>query len=158
MQDKVEQGYVFLRFAAADIDQARRSLAMISRYRRGDVIAALVRDAVIAYARPFVKSRGPFGENILKPGDVVPRDQRPLHHRAIIARGKVVAHTDLGPLAPALGRLGEKPNHFYPIRLRTGPSTELTSLARELPDLINAVYDRLLCKIRKYEEAKLDHK
>lgn len=158
LQDKVEQDYVFLRFASTDIDQARRSLAMISRYRRHDVIDALVRDAVIAYSRPFIKSKGPFGPNILKCGDVVPRDQRLLHKKAIALRNKVVAHKDLAPLNPALSRWGEKPNHSYWIRLSTAPTTELTLLARELPELIDAVYNRLQCKIRAYREAELDRK
>lgn len=156
LKDKVEQDYVFLRFSLTDIGQARRSLAMIRRYRRPDVIDALVRDTVIAYSRPFMKSNGPFGINILKCGDVVPRDQRPLHKKAITLRNKVVAHKDLAPLNPALSRWGQKPNHSYVIRLSTGPTTELTSLARELPDLVDAVYDRLQGKIRSYQEAVLD--
>ena len=160
MQDEVEQQYVFLRFATADLDQALRSLAMISRYRQSDIISVLIRDAVVAYGRPFFNNYGPIAnkKNLRLPESYVPPALRSVHQRSISLRKQAFAHTDLAPLNPRLSRFGSKPNHFYPIRLTPIPSADLRAHAKAMPSLIRQVYERVVKEIRQLERCELDHR
>jgi hypothetical protein len=102
MQNELEQHYVFLRLASADLEQALQSLAMIRRYRRQDILSVLIRDAVVAYGRPFFNNYGPIAKkkNLRLPDAYVPQALWSVHQRSISLRKQAFAHTYLEPLNP----------------------------------------------------------
>jgi hypothetical protein len=154
----MEQHYVFLRFATADLEQALRSLSMISRYRRPDIISVLIRDAVIAYSRPFSNNFGPIANKKLRlPESYVPAALKAIHDRSLALRDQAFAHTDLTPLKPRLGRFGTVPNHFYPIQLTPVPYSELREHGNAMPLLIRQLQDRVVSEIQQLERNELDH-
>jgi hypothetical protein len=160
MEDELEQQYVFLRFATADLEQALQSLAMIRRYRRQDIISVLIRDAVVAYGRPFFNNYGPIAKkkNLRLPDSYVPQALWSVHQRSISLRKQAFAHTDLEPLDPRLSRFGSKPNHFYPIRLTPVHFAELQALAKAMPPLIRQVHERVVKEIQRLERCELHQK
>jgi hypothetical protein len=158
MQDELEQNYVFLRFATADFEQALRSLAMIKRYRREDIVSVLIRDAVVAYGRPFSINRGVLASKsrLRLPDAFVAMSFRNLHDRSITLRNKVFAHTDLGAVKPQLSRFGTKPNHLYPVRLTPISFVDLKAHAKLLPALVRQVHERTVQEIEQIERDHLD--
>jgi len=110
MKNLLEEEYVLSRMATGDFDQAKRSLLMVKRYKRPEVIIALIKDAIISYSRPFSSNRGGFRKKKLKIGnDVIPNDQRKFHNKILMIRNNLVAHTNLKYRNPKLVKVNEPP-------------------------------------------------
>jgi len=94
MKQKLEEEYAFYRFATDDLNEAYRLLEAVKHYKRGIVISALVKSAVISYSRPFKQCHGEYSKHILK-GNIIPNQYKNLHEKIIKYRDKVFAHSDI---------------------------------------------------------------
>ncbi len=105
MKDACEEVYVFYNFATADLDEASGCLDAIKYYKRGLTIMVMIKNAIIAYSRPFTTCKGMYKSHRLSI-KVVPKNFRDLHNKVLHYRDCVIAHTDLDVRNPKLGRYG----------------------------------------------------
>ena len=100
---RIEEWYCFLTLAHGDLIQARDSLKAACSPEHRALSAALARDAVICYARPFSKRKGEKASYELK-GRWIPAAKRELHSDLIRIRKGFIAHTDLRERKPRAAR------------------------------------------------------
>lgn len=105
MNDACEEEYVFYNFATADFDEASGCLDAIKQYKRGLTIMVMIKNAIIAYSRPFTRCKGKYGQHSLDI-KVVPKNYRDLHDKVLHHRNCIIAHTDLDVRNPRLGKYG----------------------------------------------------
>ncbi len=107
MKDACEEKYIFYIFAIADMDEASGCLNAIKQHKRGLTSTTMVKNAIIAYSRPFTKCKGI--DNIKKYPlgiKVVPKNHRDLHKKVLDYRNRIIAHTDLDFRNPKLVKYG----------------------------------------------------
>src|SRR5688572_2106300 len=136
-----EEQYVFLRLADNDIAKALAILQLIRGSSNEQIQLALLKQAVIAYCRPFKTSYGTHTKRHQLPVSVVPAPMAALHVELETLRDEEFAHTDLSALTPKLiphFMFGD--TSTFPIlrRTATGPS-----LMKRLPDL-TALFEHVL--------------
>ena len=107
MKDICEEEYVFYNLATADFYEASGCLNTIKQYKRGLTSTTMVKNAIIAYSRPFMPCRGiHIQEHRLKSKKVVPKEYRSLHKKVLQYRNRIIAHTDLAFRNPKLVKYG----------------------------------------------------
>jgi hypothetical protein len=121
-QTKEEKEYVSLRFAQGDIEEAIRLLNRARTETDTEIQFVIVKYCIIAYARPFNKSRDVFGKkfNPLKKKLVFPGGNS-FHDQLIDDRNQYIAHVDLKAHNPKLYfppernifPIGLTPSHLY---------------------------------------------
>jgi len=155
MENAFDEKYVFYRLVSADLDEAYRSLQEIQRYKRGPVIMALIKNAIVSYARPFMQCKGKYMNDYrLREKDVVPTKYRKLHKKILDYRKQVVAHTDVGVREPGLGKLNLGNRILRPIRLKGKGFyfEDYIAIVDEMKDLCKAVSSSLKQTIKEYEK------
>jgi hypothetical protein len=63
---EIKEYYAFMRLSDSDFDTARRSINSLKRVRHPDSVSAIIRDALISYARPFTGNRGAIKKKNLR--------------------------------------------------------------------------------------------
>ena len=106
MKDACEEKYVFYNLAVADLNEASGCLNAIKQYKRGLTSTTMVKNAIIAYSRPFTKCRGIYNKMHRLPIEVVPENHRDLHNKVLHYRDCIIAHTDLDFKNPKLVKYG----------------------------------------------------
>lgn len=107
MKNACEEEFVFHNLAIADFHEASGCLNAIKQYKRGLTSTTMVKNAIIAYSRPFTNCRGIHTKkHCLKIKKVVPKNYRTLHKKVLQYRDRIIAHTDLDFRHPKLGRYG----------------------------------------------------
>ena len=142
---------MFYRMVTGDLDEAYRSLKITRRYRKADVIIALVRDAIVAYARPFSCNKGKFAKKLSLSKKDVPKSLQDFHEKVIDFRNQVFAHSDIPFRGPRLGRLQLDSGYIYPISLKGLYYEELVSYIEPLKQLILEVHGSVVEKIKRIE-------
>lgn len=153
MNNKNEERYVFYRMATEDFRLAHRSIAMMSRYKRNDILMVLIRDAIVAYARPFSGNKGNYSRNLSVPKIMVPSDLLDIHRKTMQYRNQVFAHTDIPARDPDLGRWAEGDLIGYPISTRGFHFETFRDHADPLNRLIVEVSSNLVAEIRNIEKS-----
>jgi len=146
------ESYRFLRLYSIDLDTATKAIAVVQRYKRGDVQAALLRDVAVTYARPFSVNRGVEIPKHQLPIRHVPKTARALHKELLDLRNWQFAHTDLKFHDPKVARFGTAAKPWYPMSFK---SFDYQGLLRRLPDikaLVEAVEHSVNTEIQRYEE------
>ena len=147
--------YRFFRLYEHDFAEARETLKMMGRYRRHDVLFALLRDAVVAYARPFSVNKKPTKGRHELPLRFVPRVRRSLHRELIALRMTMFAHTDFIARSPrvTLWDNGEPPR---PILSFSNPPYEAWLRRRsEVASLVAEMEGAVKDEIARIEETAL---
>jgi hypothetical protein len=104
-QLKIKEQYCFYMLAETDMNQAPNSLKIIRRYKKKDVINALIRDVVVTYSRPFSNCKGiHIATHRLDKDKFVPQNLHALHEKITKYRHQIFAHTDLTARKPTLAR------------------------------------------------------
>jgi hypothetical protein len=107
MKNACEEKSVFHILARADFYEASGCLNAIKQYKQGLTSTTMVKNAIIAYSRPFMPCRGiHIQEHRLKSKKVVPKRYRSLHDKVLRYRNRIVAHTDLAFRNPKLVKYG----------------------------------------------------
>lgn len=150
-EEKAEK-YVFYRYAHSDIELALKSLSLVCGCVNNYIIAALIRDAIISYSRPFINNKGiyrPQGLNL--PLSFVPTTKKALHQKILNLRNSIFAHTDLKPKNPKLGKIGDS----YIITSKGFYHEELISYVTPLSELAKEVLIELETQMKKFEKTFL---
>jgi hypothetical protein len=106
MKDECEEKYVFYNLATADLDEAAGCLDAIKKYKRGLTRTTMVKNAIIAYSRPFMECKGTNNKIHRLKIKVVPKEYRTLHKKVLQYRNRIIAHTDLVFRNPKLVKYG----------------------------------------------------
>jgi hypothetical protein len=153
MKNEFEEKYVFYRFATADLDEAYYCLHAIKRYRRSFTVMAMIKNAIIAYARTFKNCKGKYGKYHLNIEEVVPENHRDLHDKVLHHRDCIIAHTDIDIRNPKLGKYGimfKGAGYYYEDYLALVDQMEV--LVREVRNVVQKI-------VTEYEsEFKLGNK
>ena len=104
MNNKHEEEYVFYNLAIADFYEASGCLDAIKQYERGLTRTTMVKNAIIAYSRPFTKCNGKHTKKHCLKIEIVPKHYRSLHKKILQYRDKIIAHTDLDFRNPKLDK------------------------------------------------------
>ena len=106
MKDACEEKYVFYNLAKEDLNEAAGCLDAIKQYKRGLTSTTMVKNAIIAYSRPFMECKGINNKIHRLKIKVVPKDYRTLHKKVLQYRNRIIAHTDLVFRNPKLVKYG----------------------------------------------------
>jgi hypothetical protein len=90
-----EEHYVHFVSSIDDLNEAWWILGAINASPGNPLAAAAFRYALVAYARPYLKSRGDHRPSYQLDETFVPQAHRDLHRRLIAARDQIHAHSDL---------------------------------------------------------------
>lgn len=157
MKPVSEESYFFFSMYAIDLEAALQSIKLIRRYKRQDVREALLRDATIAYVRPFSMNRGRHGKHELSSKKIVPHHLRSLHAELVELRSSQFAHTDLTFYDPKSVLYGDGPPDLI---FKGSDYTALLGKLSEIEELVKAVESGVLARIVEYEDSghHLKHK
>lgn len=150
MNSKVLEQYKFYRLCDHDFDAAIYTLKILRRYKRPNIRNALLRDIIVAYARPFSTSKGKLSKHNL-PTKIVPLPMRSLHKELIDLRNQLFAHTDLIFKNPEVANWSSGQRKWFPMSYRGFDYSSLNKQINEMSNLITAVKNELLKKIREIE-------
>jgi len=106
MKDACEEKYVFYNLGKEDLNEAAGCLDAIKHYKRGLTSTTMVKNAIIAYSRPFMECKGINNKIHRLKIKVVPKDYRTLHKKVLQYRNRIIAHTDLVFRNPKLVKYG----------------------------------------------------
>ena len=150
-QERLEERYAFQRLSDTDFCQALTSLRLIRAYRRNAIREIILRDALVAYARPFSANRGKSQvQHSLMPS-IVPVHYSHLHATVLELRNTVFAHTDIAIRNPRRGKWKAKTGFVYPTALRGFPLNELLASIGAITEMIEAVRLSNLKQIQSIE-------
>lgn len=90
-----EETYVHFVSSSDDLNEAWRILGEIKKAPENPLVSAAFRYALVAYARPYVSSRGDHSSSYKLDERFIPLAQRELHRKLIAARHQIHAHSDL---------------------------------------------------------------
>jgi hypothetical protein len=90
-----EETYVHFVSSSDDLNEAWRILGEIKKDLENPFVGAAFRYALVAYARPYVSSRGDHSSSYKLDERFIPLAQRELHRSLIAARHQIHAHSDL---------------------------------------------------------------
>lgn len=130
--------YRFLVMYGEDIGRALGSLWLVKEQTDTRVRECLLRDIVIAYARPFSLNRSATGVTHRLSLNVVPRDLQELHRELCTLRNQLFAHTDLAARRPRVTSLTE---HIKFIKSEDADYDDLLSRIDQIEALLQAVHD-----------------
>lgn len=139
---RVEERYYFYRLSDHDLEHAKFALERVMKVEDKFLQHALMKDAVLSYARPFSKSRGYFGKKYALPEKYVPAAQKELHRRLMFYRDQVFAHTDIASKTPQLSRFKTDKGFWYPMSFKSLSPEDLLSSVPEIELLVSAVMER----------------
>jgi hypothetical protein len=153
MDNLTEERYVFFRFCAGDIQECKKTLALLDDATNDLIRLALIKSAIISYARPFSGNQPQYREagKWRLDASFVPLAHIETHRRAIEYRNKLIAHTDIPHRKPQLLNAGldwaighDAPSYDDYFEF----SAALNALSLEL-------FNVLCAKIKNYERESL---
>ena len=161
MQGKLQERYVFYIKATGDIEAALQSLALIPKTDDNYIKAALIRDAIVSYCRPFTRNDTvfPHSRTVIKKGQkkkkvskqlwlphsFVPPRKRVLQRKVMWARNKLIAHSPLKEREPRLALLG---GQFF-VTMKGFYYKELISLEAPLKGLCQTMLNKLTRSLQR---------
>ena len=145
--EKAER-YKFYRLCNHDFESSMNIAKMLlGSYTFNNIIrAALLRDIIISYVRPFADCKGQRKPSWqLKVSEMVPKPDRHFHKTLVDLRNQLFAHTDLAAKDPHIAAVGRAIWMSF-------KSYDYTSLnVQKIYQLVDAVNHRLLDKIKELE-------
>ncbi len=153
---RIKEQYNFYMLADTDMNQSLNTLKIIRRYKKRDVINALIRDVVVIYSRPFTNCKGNhIPRHKLDKNKFVPKNLHALHEKIIRYRNQIFAHTDLTARKPTLGRLQIGSSHRYAMSFRGFSPNDFEHDLPRIEEAIRMVKENISSKLRDIEK-KLD--
>jgi hypothetical protein len=101
MNIATKERYVLYHLALVDMERTRRSLEYRDKTKDSHLRDALLRDAVVCYAKPFSSNKGLSGQSGLRVASAfVPTDLSGAHNEILDLRNQLFAHMDIDKQAP----------------------------------------------------------
>jgi hypothetical protein len=151
------EAWRFYRLYSIDLEGAKQTIQMLKRFAEADVRYAILRDAIVAYARPFSKNRGRFLKHHRLSDAIVPREFVALHAELITLRDRAFAHTDHDFRNPQLIRwplAGTADRYVF--GFSNPPWESLNRRAGEIEQLIAEVESAVNAWVSTFERQQLD--
>jgi hypothetical protein len=153
---KIIEQYNFYMLADTDMNRALNTLKTIRRYKKKDVINALIRDIIVIYSKPFTNCKGThIARHRLDKDEFVPISLHALHEKIMKYRNQIFAHTDLTARKPRLGRLQVGSGYRYGIAFRGFSPSDFEKDLPRIEETIRKVKEKISTKLRDIEK-KLD--
>jgi len=146
-----EDTYTLYRLYQRDFDEALHTMRLMRRYRRPEVRYCLLRDAVIAYCRPFSGNRGHVHNRHKLPLRFVPRGSRSIHDDLVRRRHGLIAHTDIKERRPQIARWPARGRFVYLLGVAHGDWGSLDRKIGAVQALVEAVTASLAIEIERLE-------
>ena len=153
---KVEERYTFHRLCDHDLGNAKFALEHLEQVEDELAQHALMKDAVLSYARPFSRSHGYFSKRHTLPDTFVPEEHRNLHKRLMFYRDQVFAHTDINAKQPRVSRFKMERGFWYPMSFKGLSPEELMPHVAEMLSLVASVTERNQEEIARIQAEVLD--
>jgi hypothetical protein len=99
---KSHESYIHFDFCIQTLNQARSILLTIKAEPKNSLLVPAFRYALIAYSKPYKKSRGIEKANHILDLSCIPEEHLALHQRIVNSRDQIHAHSDLGPYEPEI--------------------------------------------------------
>lgn len=142
LQDLAEEQCVFHRLANQDFQEAELTIERILQVEDKIIQHALIKVAVVSYARPFSKNFGVHKSYRLPAKEYVPREMYDLHKKMMIHRNQVFAHTDITARSPQMARFKGREGFVYPMSFRGFPPDEFLPLVPQMKGLVKSVMEK----------------
>jgi hypothetical protein len=142
MKQKLEE-YAFYSFAKDDLIEAYSSLKAIKKYKKNVAISALVKAAVISYARPFKKCHGKYKACYKLQSNIIPHPYQSLHQKIITYRDQIFAHTDIDVRGPDIKKLKFESKEIFAITYRGFSYKDFLHEIEKMKKLIECIVSTL---------------
>ncbi len=153
MNNLIEERYVFYRFCARDVQESVNTLALLDDAPNDLMRLALIKSAIISYARPFSGNQPQFRESgkWRLDSSFVPSAHTETHRKAIEYRDKLIAHSDIPHRKPQLLNGGLD----WAIGLEVPSYNDYSEFSDALRILSIELFEVLCIKIKDYERESL---
>ena len=145
--------YRFLALYSQDMAIALSSLSKLKQRQTDGVREIILRDIIIAYARPYSSNRGPGATQHHLSIGFVPRAFRALHAELIGLRNGLFAHTDMRARKPVVKSY--QGNAKF-IAIKDADYVALLSRIEEIEALIERTWQALGAALRRSHEGVED--
>jgi len=147
--------YAFLRLYDMDLEMSLQTISVLQRYRRKDVRFPLLRDIIVSYCRPFIKSRGKGIKGDLHGVKFQNKDMESLHEELLTLRHQLFAHTDLNYKNPKIVNWSKGGYKWFPMSFKGFDYDYLDDKVPEIKKLIKYVQIELRKRIKRDEKSLL---
>lgn len=146
--DAAFEHYLFLRLYFIDFDQARATLREMRSAAPPTRREVSLRDAIVAYCRPFSGNFGANAKHRLHADAFVPQGMRPLHDELVAIRDRMLAHTDLAHHESNVTHFGDG----YCVSFKSPDYHSLLLRTDEIESLVASLAERVLNDARACHE------
>lgn len=145
MNSKHEDELALAHLALIDMERAQRSIELSRAAGDPYLRAALFRDAVICYAKPFSSNCFSDGRKGLRISDsLVPAELEDAHAEILGLRNQLIAHTDMTVQKPEIEKYDDEVGPNYTLSVSGYETIHKDHLAEPLLRLGKAVHRALM--------------
>jgi hypothetical protein len=137
-----EEQYKFHKLAGYDLQNAELALERIPTCNDRFIQHALIKDAVISYAKPFFNSQGTYRNNYQLSSKFVSKEFKDLHKTILSSRKEVFVHTDLTARTLEIARIKGKIEYMYIVSVHGLSPDEFLPLIPKMKELVKSVRDK----------------
>jgi hypothetical protein len=125
---------------SVNLSDVKHSLKVLRAFEEKDVRWIILRELVVAYARPFSANNDDQGKrHRLDPDRVVPGELRDLHDELISLRNELIAHTDFDRWKPRVSGWPMTTTKVWGMVIRAPDYAALDARVPEIERLVDAV-------------------
>ncbi|MGE3809563.1 MAG: hypothetical protein AB7K24_33280 [Gemmataceae bacterium] len=145
MSSKHEDQLALAHLALIDMERAQKSIELSQSANDPYLQAALFRDAVISYAKPFLSNRYSDNSKGLRISDNhVPQEFRGAHDEILALRDQLIAHTDMTVQKPKIDKYTGDNGPTYSMSVTGYETIHKDHLVEPLLKLGSAVHRSLM--------------
>ncbi len=145
MSAKHDDQLALAHLALIDMERVKRSIGYLQETDDKGVRAALFRDAVISYAKPFTSNRYSDGKKGLRISENhVPKELLNIHKELVALRDELVAHTDMTLQKPVIEKFNDEVGDNFSVTVLGYETIHKDHLIEPLLKLAQSVYNGLL--------------
>jgi hypothetical protein len=145
MGTKYDDQLALAHLSLIDMERVQRSIEYLRGTEEMDLKAALFRDAVVSYAKPFSSNRYSDQTKGLRiSSDHVPKEQKALHDEILALRDELIAHTDMPVQNPKIEKYQDEVGQNYSMSVSGYETIHKEHLIEPLLKLAKAVHGSLI--------------
>lgn len=145
MCSKHDDQLVLAHLALIDMERVQKDIEYLRSANEKDLRAALFRDAVVSYAKPFSNNRYHDGtKGLCISSNHVPQDLKSTHHEVLALRDQLVAHTDMTLQKPQVDKRRDDAGPNFSLGISGYETIHKEHLIEPLLKLAQAIHTSLL--------------